>query len=483
MNIYLMIIISLIFVILILSFIIYKGKNSNDNIDEIKAHIDNSSQLLEKIQNINGENLNNSLQRMERQLSERDMANEKRLEYIRNTVAKSLEYMDKQMSDRDLSNEQKLESIRVSVRESLSDINKQMSSRASESEQKLEFLRDSVTKTLKNMDEQMGNRASINEQKLDKIKETVEANLNKMTKENNAQLEKMRETVDEKLENTLNQRISQSFKIVNERLEQVYKGLGEMQNLATGVGDLKKVLSNVKTRGILGEIQLGNILSEILSPSQYEENVAVKPGATERVEFAVKMPGNGEDSVYLPIDAKFPADTYEKLLDAYDIGDKALILEATRKLESRIKAEAKDIRDKYIEPPYTTEFAIIFLPVEGLYAEVIRLGLVEKLQREYNIVIAGPTTMAAILNSIQMGFRTLAIQKRTGEVWKVLSGVKKEFETFGGVLEKAKRHMNQVNDDLDKLIGTRTRQIQRRLKDVTLLEVDEDEKPLLEEGE
>jgi len=256
---------------------------------------------------------------------------------------------------------------------------------------------------------------------------------------------------------------------VSERLEQVHKGLGEMQTLATGVGDLKKVLSNVKTRGILGEIQLGAILEQILSPEQYEENIVTKAHGGARVEFAVKLPGDNEEVVYLPIDAKFPADVYSTLVDAYETGNTEIIDEAVRNLERAVKKSAKDIHDKYVEPPNTTDFAIMFLPFEGLYAEVVRRGLVETLQREYKINIAGPTTMAALLNSLQMGFKTLAIQKRSSEVWSVLGAVKTEFEKFGDVLSATQRKINQANADLDQLIGTRTRSIQRQLRNISSL--------------
>lgn len=291
--------------------------------------------------------------------------------------------------------------------------------------------------------------------------------LDKMTNENQRQLDNIRQTVDEKLQKTLEDRITRSFKTVSDRLEQVHKGLGEMQTLAAGVGDLKKVLSNVKTRGILGEIQLGSILEQILSPEQYEENVRTRSSGTERVEFAVKMPGSGDDFVYLPIDAKFPGDTYEALMDAYESGDKALIAAASKNMENAVKKAAKDIHDKYIEPPYTTDFAIMFLPFEGLYAEVVKSGLTEKLQRDFKVNIAGPTTMAALLNSLQMGFKTLAIQKRSSEVWKVLSAAKTEFGRFQEVIEKTQQRLNQANEELDKLVGVRTRSINRTLKSIS----------------
>lgn len=308
-----------------------------------------------------------------------------------------------------------------------------------------------------------------NEQKLELIRQTVEKRLTYLQQDNNKQLEEMRKTVDEKLQNTLEEKMNKSFELVNQRLEQVYKGLGEMQNLAVGVGDLKKVLTNVKTRGILGEIQLGAILSEILSPEQYDINVATKKGSKNVVEFAIKLPAEDNGFIYLPIDSKFPGDAYTQLRDAIDAGDKEQINLATKTLITRIKTEAKDIRDKYIDPPNTTEFAIMFLPFEGLYSEVVNRGLVEVLQRDYKVNIAGPSTMAALLNSLQMGFKTLAVQKRSTEVWKVLGDVKTEFDKFSAVLETTQQRINQANAELDKLVGVRTRQIQRKLSGVQSL--------------
>ena len=301
------------------------------------------------------------------------------------------------------------------------------------------------------------------------INDTMETRLISIQTGNEKKLEQMRETVDEKLQKTLEERIGQSFKLVSERLEQVYKGLGEMQSLASGVGDLKKVLSNVKTRGILGEIQLGAILEQILTPDQYEENIVTKKGGSERVEYAVKLPGDENDVVYLPIDAKFPVDNYSRLMDAYEIGNPAEIETARLALERTVKGFAKNIHDKYIEPPHTTDFGIMFLPTEGLYAELVRRGMVETLQREYKISIAGPTTMAALLNSLQMGFKTLAIQKHSSEVWNVLGAVKTEFDKFGKVLEATQQRITQANAELDKLVGVRTRKIQSKLRNVTAI--------------
>lgn len=339
-------------------------------------------------------------------------------------------------------------------------------------------LMSSIETMSRMLSENQKNSAMIQDKRL----EDLAAKMDKMTAENIRQLDNIRETVDEKLQKTLEERITQSFKTVSDRLEQVHKGLGEMQTLASGVGDLKKVLSNVKTRGILGEIQLGSILEQILSPEQYEENVKTRASGNERVEFAVKMPGSGDDFVYLPIDAKFPGDTYEALMNAYETGDKALVDAASKNLENAVKKAAKDIHDKYIEPPYTTDFAIMFLPFEGLYAEVVKSGLTEKLQRDYKVNISGPTTMAALLNSLQMGFKTLAIQKRSSEVWKVLAAAKTEFGKFQIVIEKTQQRLNQANEELDKLVGVRTRSINRTLKSISNMGDGEDSsKYLLDE--
>lgn len=328
--------------------------------------------------------------------------------------------------------------------------------------------------------EQRDGRREMSEN-LENIRRSMTGQLDGIRQENTHQLEQMRQTVDEKLQKTLNDRISQSFQLVNQRLEQVYQSLGEMKTLANDVGSLQRVLSNVKTRGVMGEMQLGAILEQILSPEQYEANVKTRPGSTNFVEYAVKLPGDGSGTVWLPIDAKFPADAYNQLLEASESGDPERVRTAGSVLEQRVRSFAKDIRDKYLAPPYTTDFGIMFLPTEGLYAEVVRRGLVDVLQRDYRVNIAGPTTMAALLNSLQMGFRTLAIQKRSGEVWKVLGAVKTEFEKFGGVIQAAQQRLEQANTELDKLVGVRTRQIQRKLDKVTSLS-EEDSVALLEDG-
>lgn len=316
-----------------------------------------------------------------------------------------------------------------------------------------------------------------NEQKLEAMRETMTKSLLKLQEDNNVRLEEMRKTVDEKLQKTLEDKMNASFKIVSERLEQVYKGLGEMQTLASGVGDLKKVLTNVKTRGILGEIQLGAILKQILSPEQYDENVVTVPSSKKPVEFAVKMPKE-DGFVYLPIDSKFPGDAFADVQTAYENGNPDEIKAALSVLMTRIKSFAKDIHDKYIEPPYTTDFAVMFLPFEGLYAETVNCpGMVEYLQRTYKVNIAGPSTMAALLNSLQMGFKTLAIQKRSVEVWNVLSEVKTEFDKFADILAAAQNRLSQANNELDKLVGVRTRAIQRKLKNVQSLDAPQDTEP------
>ena len=313
---------------------------------------------------------------------------------------------------------------------------------------------------------------------LEKIRQTNSEHMERLQRENRESLEAIHVTVNEKLQKTLEERISRSFETVNRRLAEVYEGLGEMKNVASGVTDLKKVLSNVKTRGILGEIQLGAILQEILAPEQYAEQVSICPLRPERVDYAVKLPGNEDgEIVYLPIDAKFPGDTYAKLQEAYENGDTAECKSCRAVLETEMKRCAKSIQQKYIMPPYTTDFAIMFLPFEGLYAEVINMGLMEVLQKQYKINVAGPSTMAAMLNSLQMGFRTLAIQKKSGDVWKILEEAKKEFATFESALQVTRKRLRQADEELEKMIGTRTRAINRKLKDVSVLDVSNESEP------
>ncbi len=320
------------------------------------------------------------------------------------------------------------------------------------------------------------NRKSM-EEKLENIRKTVEDRLLVLQKDNNDKLEKMRITVDEKLQGTLEKRLGESFKIVNDRLESVYKGLGEMQTLAQGVGDLKKVFTNVKSRGYWGEIQLGNILEQFLTKEQYECNVKTKPKSNDLVEFAIKLPGrNDNEFVWLPVDSKFPIEDYSRLVEAEELGDVDLVNESKKKLENSIKSFAKDISDKYIESPYTTDFGIMFLPTESLYCEVLKnTALCETVSQKYRIVISGPTTFVALLNSLQMGFRTLAIEKRTSEVWQLLGAVKTEFTKFGDILDKTTKKLNEISSTME-LASKKTRTIERKLKKVEALPMpDEDD--------
>lgn len=320
--------------------------------------------------------------------------------------------------------------------------------------------------------EQLKTLTGSTEQRFDKLRDTVENQLRLIREDTARKLEQMRTTVDEKLHDTLEKRLGESFKLVSERLELVHKGLGEMQSLANGVGDLKKVLTNVKTRGTLGEIQLGSLLEQILAPEQYEANVVTKKGSAGRVEFAVKLPGRDEaqrHTVWLPLDAKFPQEDYLRLVEAQEAGNVNLVAEASKQLERTIRDSAKAIREKYLAPPETTDFGIMFLPTEGLYAEALRRpGLFESLQREYKVILTGPTTLAALLNSLQMGFRTLAIEKRSSEVWTLLGAVKTEFATFGAILDKTSKKLQEAGNTIDAA-ATRTRAIERKLRDVQAL--------------
>ena len=336
---------------------------------------------------------------------------------------------------------------------------------------------DSLFHQFTTFSERLEKLTQMNEKKFEELKEKVEQKLQTLQENNALKLEEMRVTVDEKLHSTLEKRLGESFKLVSERLEQVHKGLGEMQTLAIGVGDLKKVLTNVKSRGTWGEIQLENLIDQLLTPEQYAKNIATKKGSNDRVEFAIKMPGRGTDKnevLWLPIDAKFPMEDYQRLQLAQDAVDLVAIEEASKALENRIKGEAKTIFDKYLDPPNTTDFALMFLPVEGLFAEVLRRpGLIEKIQLEYKVVLTGPTTLTAILNSLQMGFRTLAIEKRSSEVWNLLGSVKTEFGKFGDILEKTQKKLAEASNTIDDA-SKRSRAIERKLRDV--LELPQGEK-------
>ena len=325
--------------------------------------------------------------------------------------------------------------------------------------------RQELIKTLNQFEDKFGKN-------IKEIRETVNNQLRDIREDNTKQLEKMRATVDEKLQETLEKKLGESFDLVSKRLEEVHKGLGEMQSIATGVGDLKKVLSNVKTKGVFGEYQLGNILEQILTPDQYGKNIATNPDYNGSVEFAVKMPGKTNDTVlWLPIDSKFPTESYELLIDAYDQGDKSIVESARKQLIRSIDTFAKDISTKYISVPETTDFAIMFLPVEGLFAEVLREpGIMESLRKKYKIALTGPTTLSALLNSLQMGFRTLLVQERSSEVWNILSSVKSEFSTFGSHLSKVQSQLKTASNSLENLQGTRTRAMERKLRDVEIID-------------
>jgi len=343
-------------------------------------------------------------------------------------------------------------------------------------EKRLESLATQIQLTLDSVKKDMGERLTqmgqTAEQSAERVRNVLNEQLASIQKDNAEKLEQMRKTVDEKLHATLEERLGQSFKLVSERLELVQRGLGEMQSLASGVGDLKRVLTNVKTRGTWGEFQLEALIEQIFTRDQYEKNMATRPGAAERVEIAIRLPGRADDQpVWLPIDAKFPIEDYQRLLDAHDQSDNAMVEEAAKALEVRIRGEAKKIKEKYIEPPHTTDFAVMYLPTEGLYAEVLRrTGLAESLQRDYRVVVTGPTNTAAMLNSLQMGFRTLAIEKRSSEVWALLGGVKTEFEKFGGVIAETEKKLQEAANKF-QTVGVRTRAIQRRLQDVQALPV------------
>jgi DNA recombination protein RmuC len=356
--------------------------------------------------------------------------------------------------------EQKFEALKSATEAKLETSSQQQSKALNDS-------RTELTATLSRIAEQTG-------KELDRLKGAVEMKLMQIQTDNSAKLEEMRKTVDEKLQGTLDKRLGESFKLVSERLEQVQKGLGEMQTLATGVGDLKKVLTNVKTRGTWGEMQLGNLLEQILTQDQYARNVKTNPAGSELVEFAIKLPGRDEDGdkpVWLPIDAKFPKEDYERLVDASERSDVEAVEQAAKNLEARVRSQARDIRDKYIAEPHTTNFGLLYLPTEGLYAEVLRRpGLADSLQREYRIVVVGPTTLAALLNSLQMGFRTLAIQQRSSEVWKVLGAVKTDFGKFGDLLDSIKKKLDETGNTIEKA-AHRSRQLEKKLKKVEALPV------------
>ena len=417
---------------LLLSFVLFSGRKGEDGAvqrvgrelrDELAAGADRTSKALVGQMTSIATVQNNQIDSFSRQLAELTAANERRLQELRETV------------------DQKLREAKEDARQG----------------------REETAAGLKRFGDSLGERFA-------EIRQTVETRLDSLQKDNAEKLEKMRATVDEKLHETLEKRLGESFKQVADRLEQVHKGLGEMQSLAVGVGDLKRVLTNVKSRGTWGEVQLGMLLEQTLTREQYETNVATKPGSRDRVEFAIRLPGrDGDAPVWLPVDSKFPIEDYERLVLAADRADPQAVEEAAKALEMRLRNEARSIRDKYVDPPATTDFAILFLPTEGLFAEALRRpGLADALQREYRVTLAGPTTLSAMLNSLQMGFRTLAIEKRSSEVWTVLGAVKTEFGRFGEVLAATKRQLQTVANSIDAA-EVRTRVMEKRLKGVEAL--------------
>jgi len=429
----------------------------NDFEDRIKSELQRNRTELNDISEKNRKELSGSIGDFEKKLTDSNDKTNAFLNEKFNLQNDQQHVFNKQISD--------------GIKENRSELTKSLSSFEDKLSQNIGSLNNLLTERFKDFGQQQAQSNKQSTENIKRIEVTIEKQLKDIRSDNNKQLTEMRTTVDEKLQNTLEKRLGESFKQVSERLEMVYKGLGEMQTIATGVGDLKKVLSNVKTRGTLGEYQLEAILEQMLSPEQYSKNVATKKGSQANVEFAIKLPGNESDKeVWIPIDSKFPMEDYNRLLDTFDIGDKKQIEVSQRSLIKAIEGFAKDISQKYIDPPHTTDFAIMFLPVEGIYAEVLRHPkLFETLQNKYKITVTGPTTLSAFLSSLQMGFRTLAVQKRSSEVWDVLKAVKSEFNTFTGVFEKVQKQLNTASGTLETLRTTRTNVMERKLKDVELL--------------
>ena len=469
-------------------------KQIEDMNSKMSVTLDEMNKNVAEKQDAAGKNIGDRLQMLETRFKTLEEATESKLESMRTTIATRLDKIhednNKKLSEIQTTVNEKLDNKLRNMDESLRSVLTDNQKQASDAQRKqIEDMSSKMSVTLDEMNKNVaekqdaagkniGDRLQMletrfktleeaTESKLESMRTTIATRLDKIHEDNNKKLSEIQTTVNEKLESKMNE----SFKRVSEQLENVHRGLGEMQNIAAGVGDLKRVLSNVKTRGTLGEIQLGAILQEILSPGQYETNVVVIPSKDERVEFAVKLPGKSGDScVYLPIDSKFPGDTYATLQDAYDTGDKERIDTAKKQLWGVLKKCAADIKNKYIEVPYTTNFGIMFLPFEGLYAEVAASSLIEELQHNFKVIVAGPSTMAATLSSLRMGFNTLAIQKKTDEVWTILSAVKSEFGKFENILTATQKNLRKVDEDLEKLVGTRTRQIIRKLKDVETTE-------------
>lgn len=456
-------------IILLLS----KAQTSNLN---IKTEIQQIESILYQIlQQIKTEN---QMQRIENQQAFRETRQEliNNIKLFGDTLSEAqkkdfenFREIIKDLSDRTT---ERLNNFQQQLRENKQEISEILKTIEQNYEKNIQELNQQQQTKLKEISEKQEQLTKNTNEQLEKIRSSVELKLSVIIEENNKKLEQMRQTVDEKLQTTLEKRLSESFKLVSERLETVHKGLGEMQSIASEVGDLKKVLTNVKTKGIIGEYQLANILENILSPGQYQKNVKTKAGSNEVVEFAIVLPGKDDNKtpIFLPIDSKFPTEHYYRLLNAYETSNTEQIKEQTNNLHKTLKQFAKEIKEKYINPPYTTDFAIMFLPVEGLYAEIVRnTSLIEELARDFRIIVSGPTTLAALLNSLQMGFKTLAIEKRSTEVWKVLQAVKTEFVKFEQLLIKAKEKIDKAGEDLDELVGKRTKQINQKLSNLSQL--------------
>ncbi len=443
----------------------YQESNSQD-FSNLKIEIEN------KLTNMQTMMLNSLQEKIQVYM---DSVNEK-IESMLKKIKESLDDIKNDLNQNAKQTEVRLEKIEnrleTSMRNLQNDNNGQLEKIRNTVNEQISILLKTIKDNLDNIKTNLNQNAKQTEERLEKIENKLETSMRNLQNDNKEQLEKIRHTVDEKLDKTLNERLSSSFKLVQDNLSAVERGLGEMQSLVNDVGDLKKVLSNVKTRGILGETQLGNILEQILNSEQYETNIVTKKGSKDPVEFAIKIPNGDGNITYLPIDAKFPLDTYSKVLEAYDTGDKDKISSEITNLKSKIKLFAKDIHTKYIDIPNTTDFGVMFLPIEGLYAEVVKSGVTEDIQREYKIIVSGPTTMGALLNSLQIGFKNFALQKRSNEVWKVLGAVKSEFDNFKSVLEKAQKKINQANDEIEQLVGTRTNKINHALKSVERIDYD-----------
>ncbi len=464
-------------VIIILLLIFFRSGNNNSTlqISELDKKVTEIESSVRNEFSLNRTELNNNFKdsRSEAGKNIKDFSDtlSRTISDISGLQKNQLETFSNQLLSLTKTNEDKLNRITDVVNDSLQKLKSQINEDA-------RVNRDELGKTMKSFEDSFNN-------KMTSFSETLENRLKAIQEDNNLKLEKMRETVDEKLQTTLEKRLGESFKQVSERLELVHKGLGEMQNLAVGVGDIKKVLSNIKTKGVLGEYQLGNILDQLLTADQYSVNVKTKEGSNALVEFAVKLPGreDRDKTVWLPLDSKFPTEDYLQLLNAYEEGNPDTVVNARKYLVKKIKDCAKDISDKYLDPPNTTDFGIMFLPFEGLFAEVLNnAGLFETIQREYKITITGPTTLSALLNSLQMGFRTLAIEKRSSEVWEILSAVKTDFGKFGDMLEKTRKKLVEATNTIDSA-GVRTRAIERKLKDVQSLPAPEEKEFLLTNGE